>query len=89
MTFAEVDAVGNVNVSRFGDRIIGPGGFINISQNAKTVIFSGTFTAGKSEIALSNGKMQIVRDGPQAKLVEKVQQITYSGRYGSERQQRV
>ena len=89
LSFAEVDAVGNVNVSRFGDRIIGPGGFINISQNAKTVIFSGTFTAGKSEIALSNGKMQIVRDGQQAKLVEKVQQITYSGRYGSERHQRV
>ena len=89
LSFAEVDTVGNVNVSRFGDRIIGPGGFINISQNAKTVIFSGTFTAGKSEIALSNGKMQIVRDGPQAKLVEKVQQITYSGRYGSERHQRV
>ena len=89
LSFAEVDAVGNVNVSRFGDRIIGPGGFINISQNAKTVIFSGTFTAGKSEIALSNGKMQIVRDGPQAKLVEKVQQITYSGRYGSARRQRV
>ena len=89
LSFAEVDAVGNVNVSRFGDRIIGPGGFINISQNAKTVIFSGTFTAGKSEIALPNGKMQIVRDGPQAKLVEKVQQITYSGRYGSERYQRV
>jgi propionate CoA-transferase len=89
LSFAEIDAMGNVNVSRFGDRIIGPGGFINISQNAKTVIFSGTFTAGKSEIALSNGKMQIIRDGPQAKLVEKVQQITYSGPYGGERHQRV
>jgi propionate CoA-transferase len=89
LSFAEVDEGGNVNVSRFGDRIIGPGGFINISQNAKCVIFSGTFTAGKSEIAWPDGKMHIVRDGPQAKLVDKVQQITYSGRYGSERHQRV
>src|SRR3954454_8741990 len=89
LSFAEVDEGGNVNVSRFGDRIIGPGGFINISQNATCVIFSGTFTAGKSELAWPDGKMQIVRDGSQAKLVENVQQITYSGRYGSERHQRV
>jgi propionate CoA-transferase len=89
LSFAEVDAGGNVNVSRFGDRIIGPGGFINISQNAKCVIFSGTFTAGKSELSWPDGKMHIVRDGSQAKLVDKVQQITYSGRYGSERHQRV
>jgi propionate CoA-transferase len=89
LSFAEVDTDGNVNVSRLGDRIIGPGGFINISQNAKCVIFSGTFTAGKSELAWPDGKMRIVRDGPHAKLVDKVQQITYSGRYGSERHQRV
>lgn len=89
LSFAEVDAEGNVNVSRFGDRIVGPGGFINISQNARTVIFSATFTAGKSEIGWGDGAMRIVRDGPQPKLVEAVQQITYSGRYGAERGQRV
>src|SRR4029077_3070990 len=73
LSFAEVDAEGNVNVSRFGKRIIGPGGFINISQNAKCVVFGGTFTAG----------------GSQRKLVKTVEQITYSGRYARERAQRV
>src|SRR4051794_4699222 len=89
LSFAEVDAKGNVNVSRFGDRIIGPGGFINISQNARSVIFSGSFTAGKSELDWPDGTMRIVQDGAHAKLVEQVQQITYSGPYGSERRQRV
>jgi propionate CoA-transferase len=72
LSFAEADAEGNVNVSRFGRRLVGPGGFINISQNAGSVIFSGTFTAGG-----------------QRKLVASVEQITYSGRFGRERGQRV
>jgi propionate CoA-transferase len=88
LSFAEVDAAGNANVSRFGGRIVGPGGFINISQNAKCVIFSGTFTAGKSEIEFSGGKLRIVRDGSAQKLVPNVEQITYSGKYGRERGQR-
>jgi propionate CoA-transferase len=75
LSFAEIDRDGNVNVSRFGGRIVGPGGFINISQNAKAVTFSGTFAAG--------------RDGERPKLVEAVEQITFSGRYAQERGQRV
>ncbi|MGH7103549.1 MAG: acyl CoA:acetate/3-ketoacid CoA transferase [Acetobacteraceae bacterium] len=89
LSFAEVDAEGNVNVSRFGDRIIGPGGFINISQNAKTVVYSGTFTVGRSQIDWPDGRMAIAKDGTRAKLVKVVQQITYSGAYGRERSQRV
>ncbi len=89
LSFAEIDACGNVNVSRFGKRIIGPGGFINISQNARCVIFSGTFTAGDSELRALGGALRIVRDGAHRKLVEQVQQITYSGRFGIERAQRV
>ncbi|HXX83244.1 MAG TPA: CoA-transferase [Casimicrobiaceae bacterium] len=89
LSFAEVDAQGNVNVSRFSNRIIGPGGFTNISQNAKRVIFSGTFLAGKTDIAWPGGETRIVRDGEHRKFVDAVQQVTYSGMYGRERGQNV
>ncbi len=79
LSFAEVDADCNVNVSRFGKRIVGPGGFINISQNAKTIVFSGTFTAGGLDIDWPNGRTRIAREGVEKKFVRKVQQVTYSG----------
>ena len=89
LSFAEFDAAGNVNVSRFGKRIVGPGGFINISQNARAVVFSATFTAGSADLAFLDGALKIVSDGAKAKLVAAVEQITYSGSYGAERGQRV
>jgi propionate CoA-transferase len=88
LSFAEVDEQGNVNVSRFGGRIVGPGGFINISQHAKCAIFGGTFTAGKSELSWPDGKTKILTDGKGQKFVKAVEQITYSGRFGSQRGQR-
>lgn len=89
LSFAEVDPAGNVNVSRFGDRIIGIGGFVNISQNARRMIFSGTFTAGGLKISWPEGQTRIELEGRERKFVEDVQQLSYSGRYAVERGQEV
>ena len=89
LSFAELDAEGNINVSRFGDRVIGFGGFINISQSARKVVFSGTFTAGGLKLDLGDGTVSIVSEGRSRKLVERVNQISYSAAYGRERGQQV
>jgi len=87
LSFAEVDQACNVNVSRFGTRIIGPGGFINISQNARKMIFSGTFTSGGLRIVWPDGKTRIDQEGRENKFVAAVEQVTYSGAYAAKRGQ--
>lgn len=89
LSFAEVDGQGNVNVSRFGGRIIGVGGFVNISQNARTAIFSGTFTAGGLRLSWPDGHTRIEVEGRFPKFVASVEQISYNGRFAAERGQRV
>ncbi|MDH5286673.1 MAG: 3-oxoacid CoA-transferase [Betaproteobacteria bacterium] len=89
LSFAEVDAQGNVNVSRFGDRIIGVGGFINIAQNARCVVFGGTLTAGDLDVAWESGRTVIRKEGRHRKFVPKLEQICYSARIGRERAQEV
>ncbi len=87
LSFAEVDEEGNVNVSRFNGRIIGVGGFINISQHARKVIFSGTFTAGGLDISWPSGKTVIAQEGKFNKFVSRVEQISYSGPFAGQRAQ--
>jgi len=82
LSFAEVDADGNVNVSRFGDKIIGVGGFINIAQNAKCVVFNGTLTAGELDIGWDRGRTVIRKEGRHRKFVPKLEQICYSAAIG-------
>ncbi|OYU73195.1 MAG: acyl CoA:acetate/3-ketoacid CoA transferase, partial [Burkholderiales bacterium PBB5] len=74
---AQADAEGNVNVSRFGPRLAGAGGFINISQNARTVVFMGQFMAEGPHGA------------PVRKFVPQVEQRTFSGREALKRGQQV
>ncbi len=92
MTFlgaAEVDREGNVNVSKFGPRFVGPGGFINISQNSKKIIYVGTFTAGGLKVAVEDGRIRIEQEGKERKFIDRVEQITFSGRYAAKNKQPV
>ncbi len=87
--FAEVDKEGNVNVSKLSGSPIGPGGFIDITQRTKTVCFVGNFTNGERDIRVKDGKLEIVKDGNTDKFVDKVEQITFSGRYAIQSGQKV
>jgi len=86
---AETDSIGNVNVSKFGPRIAGVGGFVNITQTAKKVIFCGTFTAGGLEIKCVDNKVVIVKEGKAKKFVSSVEQISFSGKYAAQKGQEV
>jgi propionate CoA-transferase len=82
LAFAQFDALGNVNVSRFGTSNPGAGGFIDIAQNAKDLVFTGTFTTAGLATTISNCVLTVEKEGNVRKFVKQVDQITYSVREG-------
>ncbi|ERT58786.1 acyl CoA:acetate/3-ketoacid CoA transferase [Megasphaera vaginalis (ex Srinivasan et al. 2021)] len=78
---AECDSQGNINVSKFHGRVAGCGGFINITQNSKKVVYCGTFTAGGLKEEIKDGELHIINEGSSIKFLEHVEQVTFSGKY--------
>lgn len=86
---AECDSKGNINVSRFGPRIAGCGGFINITQSTPVVVFCGTFTAKGLKEKIGDGKLEIINEGQVKKFMKDVEQITFSSDFAKAAGQKV
>ena len=85
----EVDAAGNVNVSHLGGKLIGPGGFVDITQNAKKVVFCGTLDAQGTKLSYGEGALRIEHHGKVRKFVPQVERITFSGEFARQHGQEV
>ena len=89
VSFAELDQYGNVNVHKFNGKIMGSGGFINITQNGKKIVFCGTLKSGGFKTNVGDGKIEIVYEGKYLKLIPEVSEITFNGADALKRGQKV
>jgi propionate CoA-transferase len=87
--FGQIDQEGNVNVSKLDGVTVGPGGFIDIAQNAKKVVFCGTFDTKGSKLRTGNGELSVEKPGEIRKLVQQVDQVTFSGKQALKQKQEV
>lgn len=85
---AQTDKDGNINAGKFSGKVMGPGGFVNVTQCAKKVVFCGTFTAGKLQVKVEDGKLAIVQEGRTRKFLDQVEQIAFSGKYATSANQK-
>jgi acyl CoA:acetate/3-ketoacid CoA transferase len=88
LSFAEIDAHGSVNVSRFGEMMPGCGGFVDITQNAKRLVFCGAFDAG-GDVAIADGRVTVRAAGKLSKFVPRLQQLTFNARARVNRAERI
>ena len=86
---AQIDQEGNTNVSKFGPKVVGPGGYVNISSSAKKVVYCGTMTAGGAEYKVADGTIKILKEGKIKKFVNECEHVTFSGVYSAKRGQEV
>jgi propionate CoA-transferase len=89
LSFAQVDAQGNVNVHKFPGRLRGPGGFPNISSRTGRMCFVGTLTASGLEVAVDDGRLNIAAEGSLSKFVDTVDEVSFSGAMAQKRGQLV
>ena len=89
LSFAEVDAQGNVNVHSFEGRIRGPGGFPNISAKTRKINFVGTLTAQGLALDIDQSGVRVAREGSLSKFVPQVREISFNGKLARERGQQV
>lgn len=87
--FGQIDASGNVNVSKFNGIVPGCGGFIDITHCTRRVVFCGTFSAGGAEIDVTGDGVTIRKEGTHAKFVSEVEQVTFNGSEARRKGQKV
>jgi acyl CoA:acetate/3-ketoacid CoA transferase len=89
LSFAQIDARGNVNVHKFPGRLRGPGGFPNISSRTGRICFVGTLTTSGLQVAVDDGRLRIESEGTLPKFVESVDEVSFSGAVATRRGQHV